>query len=76
MKIMVHPLQIQVLYLHRLTFLLSFFQVCDPRINHVSTCVAVGMFVRDPQQHVGQEWFADQRTGDDLCAVTLLQFHD
>lgn len=39
-------------------------------------CVAVGVSVRDPQQHVGQEWFADQRAGDDLCAVPLLQLHD
>lgn len=38
--------------------------------------MAVGLPVRDPQQHVGQEWFADQRTGYDLRAVTLLQFHD
>lgn len=39
-------------------------------------CMAAGMPVRDPQQHVGQEWSPDQGTGYDLRAVTLLQLHD
>lgn len=38
--------------------------------------MTVGMPVRDSQQHVGQEWSADQGSGYDLRAVTLLQLHD
>lgn len=75
MKIMVHPLQIQVYH-----------QWTDSHFDFTCTCLwpcvyenvvlSAGMSVRDPQQHVGQEWSADQRTGYDLRAVTLLQLHD
>lgn len=62
MKIMVHPLQIQVLYLHRLTFLRSFFQVCGPALTmfqHVllQACLSEihsNMWVRNGLQIKGQ----------------------
>lgn len=51
-------------------------QVCSHMVTNMLLCMAIGKPVRDPQQYVGQEWSADQGTGYDLCAITLLQLHD
>lgn len=56
------------IHLHQVT--------CSHMLTKTLQCMAAGMPVRDPQQHVGQEWSPDKGTGYDLRAVTLLQLHD
>lgn len=73
MKIMVHPLQIQV---YSNTWSFNEENPCVQPCIYISISVIVGVFIGDPQQHVGQERAADQRSSYDLRAVSLLQLHD